>query len=276
MRRNQFVVGKSGEGMGMNRSDISEYSQAMAIARSFVKPGEREGFWVESAIELLAGCMMYIQKKSGELLYMDVKQTVDLLQKVKEQEGYITEFMRSMEENHSSYHIFKRLASSEHKIRSGIIDTLTAILLEHGMHHKYTEFSQNGNILIKGEVGKGKTLAMKQFVSYQNLVSTKVMILDGDGEYRAYGEKVDAVEVICLSSQDSALLGVKEREACLHSDVVCIDEGNKWYNQNPKEFVALLEELQARHIRIIASFIEVPKAGMEIFDFHMDLDESTF
>ncbi|WP_142326468.1 hypothetical protein [Bacillus thuringiensis] len=117
---------------------------------------------------------------------------------------------------------------------------------------------------------------MKQFISYQNLVSNKVTILDGDGEYRAYGEKVDAVEVICLSSQDSAVLGVKERESCLRSDVVCIDEGNKWYIQNPEGFVALLEELQARHIRIIASFIEVPKAVMEIFDFHMDVDESIF
>ncbi|MGQ7113540.1 hypothetical protein ACUOFC_43600, partial [Escherichia sp. TWPC-MK] len=78
--RNQLAVGKSGEGMGMNRSAISEYSQAMAIARTFVKPGEREGFWGEYAVELLAGCMMYMQKKSGELLYVDVKQTVDFLQ----------------------------------------------------------------------------------------------------------------------------------------------------------------------------------------------------
>ncbi|AHA75329.1 TRAG family protein (plasmid) [Bacillus thuringiensis YBT-1518] len=276
MRRNQLVVGKSGEGMGMNRSDISEYSQAMAIARTFVKPGEREGFWGEYAIELLAGCMMYMQKKNGKLLYVDVKQTVDFLQKAKEQEEYITECMKSMEENHPSYHIFRILASSGYKIRNGVIDTLTAMLLEHGMHYKNTEFSERRNILISGGVGKGKTLVMKQFISYQNLISNKVTILDGDGEYRAYREKVDAVEVICLSSQDSAVLGVKEREACLQSDVVCIDEGNKWHNQNPKEIVALLEELQARHIRIIASFIEVPKAVMEIFDFHMDLDESAF
>lgn len=55
----------------------------MATARTFVKPAEREGFWGESAIELLAGCMMYMQKKSGELLYVDVKQTVDFLQKAK-------------------------------------------------------------------------------------------------------------------------------------------------------------------------------------------------
>ncbi|WP_257148873.1 hypothetical protein [Bacillus thuringiensis] len=83
---------------------------------------------------------MYFQKKSGEFLYVDVKQTLDLLQKVKEQEGYITECMRSMYENHPSYHTFKRLASSEYKIRNGIIDTLTAILFEQGMRHKYTEF----------------------------------------------------------------------------------------------------------------------------------------
>lgn len=156
MRRNQFVVGKSGEGMGMNRSDMSEYSQAMAIARTFVKPGEREGFWGEYAIELLAGCMMYMQKKSRELLYVDVKQTVDFLQKAKEQEEYITECMKSMEENHPSYHIFRILASSGYKIRNGVIDTLTAMLLEHGMYYKNTEFSERRNILIGGGVGKGK------------------------------------------------------------------------------------------------------------------------
>ncbi|MGR5978780.1 hypothetical protein ACT7DJ_13610 [Bacillus cereus] len=154
MRRNQFVVGKSGEGMGMNRSDISEYSQAMAIARTFVKPGEQEGFWVEAAIELLAGCMMYMQKKSGELLYVDEKQTVDFLQKAKEQEEYIIECMKSMEGNHPSYHIFRILASSGHKIRNGIIDTLTAILLEHGVYHNYTEFSESKNVLITGGVGE--------------------------------------------------------------------------------------------------------------------------
>ncbi|OOR74178.1 hypothetical protein BLX06_15365 [Bacillus cereus] len=274
MRCNQLVVGKSGEAMGMNRSEISEYSQAMAIARTFVKPREQEGFWVEAAIELLAGCMMYMQKKSGELLYVDVKQTVDFLQMAKEQEEYITECMKSMEENHPSYHIFRILASSGYKIRNGVIDTLTAMLLEHGMHHKNTEFSDRGNILVSGGAGKGKTLVMKQFISHQNRISNKVTILDRDGEYRAYGEKVGAVEVICLSSQDSAVLGAKERETCLHSDVVCIDEGNRWYAQNPEELMELLEELQACGIKIIASFIEVPKAVMEIFDFHIDLDES--
>ncbi|MDA2638020.1 hypothetical protein ACS4JF_17770 [Bacillus thuringiensis] len=258
----------------MQRSEISEYSQAMAIARTFVKSGEQEGFWIESAIELLAGCMMYMQKKSGELLYVDVKQTVDFLQMAKEQEEYITECMKSMEENHPSYHIFRILASAGYKIRNGIIDTLTAMLLEHGMHHKNTEFSDRDNILISGGAGKGKTLVMKQFISHQNRISNKVTILDRDGEYRAYGEKVGAVEVICLSSQDSAVLGAKERETCLHSDVVCIDEGNRWYAQNPEEFMELLEELQACGIKIIASFIEVPKAVMEIFDFHIDLDES--
>ncbi|WP_144518024.1 hypothetical protein [Bacillus thuringiensis] len=274
MRRNQLVVGKSGEGMGMNRSDHSEYSQAMAIARTFVKPGEREGFWRESAIELLAGCMMYMQKKSGELLYVDVKQTVDFLQQVKEQEEYITECMKEIGGNHPSYHIFRILDSSGYKIRNGVIDTLTAMLLEHGMDYKRTDFSEIQNILLTGGVGKGKTMVMKQFISYQNRISNKVTILDGDGEYRAYGEKVGAVEVICLSSQDSALLGVKERETCLHSDVVCIDEGNRWYAQHPEEFLELLEELQACGIKIIASFIEAPEAVQEVFDVRIDLDES--
>ncbi|MGR5969854.1 hypothetical protein ACT7C1_24515 [Bacillus paranthracis] len=53
--------------------NISEYSQAMAIARTFVKSGEREGFWGEYAIELLAGCMMYMQKKERRTLVRGCK-----------------------------------------------------------------------------------------------------------------------------------------------------------------------------------------------------------
>ncbi|MGR5899511.1 hypothetical protein ACT7C8_17885 [Bacillus cereus] len=59
----RFVGGTVGKGK-MYTLHLDEYMQAMAIARTFVKPAEREGFWVESAIELLAGCMMYFQKRA--------------------------------------------------------------------------------------------------------------------------------------------------------------------------------------------------------------------
>ncbi|MEK4614348.1 hypothetical protein [Bacillus sp. FSL K6-0067] len=94
----QFVGGTVGKGKKYTLH-LDEYMQAMAIARTFVKPAEREGFWIESAIELLAGCMMYFQKKSGELLYVDVDQTLDLLQKATEQEDYVAELMTSIGEN---------------------------------------------------------------------------------------------------------------------------------------------------------------------------------
>ncbi|MGX5633503.1 hypothetical protein [Bacillus thuringiensis] len=132
----QFVGGTVGKGK-MYTLHLDEYMQAMAIARTFVKPAEREGFWVESAIELLAGCMMYFQKKSGELLYVDVDQTLDLLQKATEQEDYVTELMASIGENHSSYHIFKRIDSSERMTRTGIIEKLVSILRKHCIYQQY-------------------------------------------------------------------------------------------------------------------------------------------
>ncbi|PEU79594.1 hypothetical protein CN386_11910 [Bacillus cereus] len=132
----QFVGGTVGKGKKYTLH-IDEYMQAMAIARTFVKPAEREGFWVESAIELLAGCMMYFQKKSGELLYVDVDQTLDLLQKATEQEDFVTELMTSIGENHPSYHIFKKIDPSERMTRTGIIEQLVSILRKHDIYQQY-------------------------------------------------------------------------------------------------------------------------------------------
>lgn len=94
-------------------------------------------FWVESAIELLAGCMMYFQNKSGELLYVDVDQTLDLLQKTTEQEDFVTELMTSIGENHPSYHIFKKIDPSERMTRTGIIEQLVSILRKHDIYQQY-------------------------------------------------------------------------------------------------------------------------------------------
>ncbi|WP_254913604.1 hypothetical protein [Bacillus thuringiensis] len=139
----RFVGGTVGKGK-MYTLYLDEYMQAMAIARTFVKPAEREGFWVESAIELLAGCMMYFQKKSGELLYVDVDQTLDLLQKATEQEDYVTELMTSIGENHPSYHIFKRIDPSERVTRTGIIEKLVSILRKHDIYQQYSKGLERG------------------------------------------------------------------------------------------------------------------------------------
>ncbi|MGE6962752.1 hypothetical protein ACQKIW_22930 [Bacillus thuringiensis] len=139
----QFAGGTVGKGKKYTLH-LDEYMQAMAIARTFVKPAEREGFWVESAIELLAGCMMYFQKKSGELLYVDVDQTLDLLQKATEQGDYVAELMTSIGENHPSYHIFKRIDSSERMTRTGIIEQLVSILRKHDIYQQYSKGLERG------------------------------------------------------------------------------------------------------------------------------------
>ncbi|MGR5864859.1 hypothetical protein ACT7DZ_15920 [Bacillus cereus] len=139
----RFVGGTVGKGK-MYTLHLDEYVQAMAIARTFVKPAEREGFWVESTIELLAGCMMYFQKKRGELLYVDVEQTLDLLQKATEQEDYVAELMKSIGENHPSYHIFKRIDPSERMTRTGIIEKLVSILRKHDIYQQYPKVLERG------------------------------------------------------------------------------------------------------------------------------------
>lgn len=139
----RFVGGTVGKGK-MYTLHLDEYMQAMAIARTFVKPAEREGFWVESAIELLAGCMMYFQKKRGELLYFDVEQTLDLLQKATEQEDYVAELMTSIGENHPSYHIFKKIDPSERMTRTGIIEQLVSILRKHCIYQQYLKGLERG------------------------------------------------------------------------------------------------------------------------------------
>ncbi|MEK4418794.1 hypothetical protein MHI28_33855 [Bacillus sp. FSL K6-0268] len=139
----QFVSGTVGKEKKYTLH-LDEYMQAMAIARTFFKPAEREGFWVESAIELLAGCMMYFQNKSGELLYVDVDQTLDLLQKTTEQEDFVTELMTSIGENHPSYHIFKRIDSSERMTRTGIIEQLVSILRKHDIYQQYLKGRERG------------------------------------------------------------------------------------------------------------------------------------
>ncbi|MCI0767285.1 hypothetical protein [Bacillus sp. TL12] len=135
--QNQFVSGTIGKTKNY-KLYIDEYMQATAIARTFVKPAERGGFWVESAIDLLAGCMMYFQKKSGELLYVDAEQTLELLQKAREKESYFSELMVAIGEKHPSYHIFKSVDSSQGMTRKGIIDTLLSILRKHCIYQQYS------------------------------------------------------------------------------------------------------------------------------------------
>lgn len=136
--QNQFVSGTIGKAKNYTLH-IDEYMQATAIARTLVKPAEREGFWIESAMDLLAGCMMYFRKKTGELLYVDVEQTIDFLQQAKERNDYFSEVMVIIGEEHPSYHIFKGVDSSQGMTRKGIIETLLSILRKHCIYQQYSK-----------------------------------------------------------------------------------------------------------------------------------------
>lgn len=95
---------------------------------------------------------MYFQNKSGELLYVDVDQTLDLLQKTTEQEDFVTELMTSIGENHPSYHIFKKIDPSERMTRTGIIEQLVSILRKHDIYQQYPK-------RLRGEKGYESAIA---------------------------------------------------------------------------------------------------------------------
>ncbi|MGQ3740706.1 hypothetical protein ACUBUI_34235, partial [Bacillus sp. Fil] len=67
-----------------------------------------------------------------------------LLQKATEEEDYVADLMTSIEENHPSYHIFKRIDSSERMTRKGIIEKLVSILRKHCIYQQYLKGLERG------------------------------------------------------------------------------------------------------------------------------------
>ncbi|PDY45439.1 DnaA ATPase domain-containing protein [Bacillus pseudomycoides] len=138
-----------------------------------------------------------------------------------------------------------------------------------GISQHFVFAEENRNILVRGGVGKGKTALMKLLLTIVTANNQNVTVLDRDGEYFEY-EKMGA-HMISSVSNDS-FLSQTEQEQCKQSDVVIIDEGLKWYYQDPERFLAFLDELEQANIRIFASFQAIPEELLQKFDVYLELD----
>ncbi|AFU17473.1 hypothetical protein BK699_27735 [Bacillus thuringiensis serovar mexicanensis] len=66
-------LGKLEEDVMRRKSALlpEELMQAISIAQTVIKPKERYDFWIESATKLLAGSILYLNQRHGDLYYSD-------------------------------------------------------------------------------------------------------------------------------------------------------------------------------------------------------------
>lgn len=140
-RSNTWIGGKPGNGKMHRKGDwLSEdLMQAISIAQTVVKPKERYDFWIESATKLLAGSILYLDQRHKDLYYLDLEQVRVFMQKVNNQDTYLSEITDSLDQCHPAYQIFKVLVLSAKETREGTVRTLLGILDEHAMRNENLE-----------------------------------------------------------------------------------------------------------------------------------------
>lgn len=140
-RSNTWIGGKPGNGKMHRKGDwLSEdFMQAISIAQTVVKPKERYDFWIESATKLLAGSILYLDQRHKDLYYLDLEQVRAFIQKVNNQETYLSEITDSLDQCHPAYQIFKVLVLSAKETREGTVRTLLGILDEYAMRNENLE-----------------------------------------------------------------------------------------------------------------------------------------
>lgn len=140
-RSNTWMGGKLGNGKMHCKGDwLSEdLMQAISIAQTVVKPKERYDFWIESATKLLAGSILYLDQRHKDLYYLDLEQVRAFIQKVNNQETYLSEITDSLDQRHPAYQIFKVLVLSANETREGTVRTLLGILDEYAMRNENLE-----------------------------------------------------------------------------------------------------------------------------------------
>ncbi|MGE6348799.1 hypothetical protein ACQKIY_29595 [Bacillus mycoides] len=145
IRSNAWVGGEPGNGKMHRKGDwLSEdLMQAISIAQTVVKPKERYDFLIESATKLLAGSILYLDQRHKDLYYLDLEQVRAFIQKVKNQETYLSEITDSLDQRHPAYQIFKVLVLSVNETREGTITKLLEVLDEYAI--------RNGNLEKKRE-----------------------------------------------------------------------------------------------------------------------------
>lgn len=107
-----------------------ELMQAISISQTVIKPNERYDFWIESATNLLAGIILYLNQRHGELYYLDLEKVREFVQQAKEKDPYLLEVSELLKKDHLAYQMFSVLALSAKETRQGAISTLLRILDE--------------------------------------------------------------------------------------------------------------------------------------------------
>ncbi|PFM56138.1 hypothetical protein COJ48_28990 [Bacillus cereus] len=130
--KNLLVLGKPGKGTNHRKSDwlSKELMQAISIAQTVIKPKERYDFWIESATKLLAGSILYLNQRHGDLYYLDLEKVREFVQQAKEKDTYVFEVSELLGRDHPAYQMFRVSALSAKETRQGTIITLLRILDE--------------------------------------------------------------------------------------------------------------------------------------------------
>lgn len=125
-------LGKLGEAVMRRKSAwlSKELIQGISIAQTVIKPKERYDFWIESATNLLAGIILYLNQRHGDLYYLDLEKVREFVQQAKEKDPYLLEISELLKKDHPAYQIFSVLALSAKETRQDTISTLLRILDE--------------------------------------------------------------------------------------------------------------------------------------------------
>ncbi|PEO00117.1 hypothetical protein [Bacillus toyonensis] len=125
-------LGKLGEDVMRRKSAwlSKELMQAISIAQTVIKPKERYDFLIESTMNLLAGIILYLNQRHGDLYYLDLEKVREFVQQAKEKDPYLLELSDLLKKDHPAYQMFSVLALSAKETRQGTISTLSRILDE--------------------------------------------------------------------------------------------------------------------------------------------------
>ncbi len=112
-------LGKLGEDVMRRKSAwlSKELMQAISIAQTVIKPKERYDFWIESATNLLAGIILYLNQRHGDLYYLDLEKVREFVQQAKDKDPYLLELSKLLKKDHPAYQMFSVLALSAKETR---------------------------------------------------------------------------------------------------------------------------------------------------------------
>ncbi|WP_206773022.1 TRAG family protein [Bacillus cereus group sp. N12] len=108
-----------------------ELMQAVSIAQTVIKPIKHHDYWIESATKLLAGSILYLDRKHKNLYYLDVKKVIEFTEKIYESEANLVKVVDSLKNEHPAYPIFHELGLYSKETRDTIIINLLYILEKH-------------------------------------------------------------------------------------------------------------------------------------------------